>query len=93
MTLNNKLENWILTDKTKGKFRPFSHLASHPQEVTTWIPVKLDQLGGTVAMDRCSVELLNEMDITFNIGKRCSKTYIKSIDYHSPTKPQNEVEG
>ena len=92
--LHNTLQQWILNDKEKGKFRPFSHVASSPSDVKEWIPVDFTELGGTLAMDKRSVEFLNHQDITFNIGQKGNQTFIQSIEYRgiAPTQPEDEVQ-
>ena len=96
MSLANTLQQWILNfkDANNAKVRPFSHVASKPDEVEHWVPIIFDELQGPVAMDKRSVEFLNHKDITFHVGTRGNQSFIRCIDYKSvsaSTEPQDEV--
>ena len=95
--LVNKLSKFVIKDKNikASSFRPFSHIATKPEDVTEWVPVNLENLGGTVAMDRRTAELLNDHDVSFKIGSVCNDkrfTFIESIEYKYSSGGTCEIE-
>jgi len=62
--------------------QPFSHIAFKPEEVDEWVLVTFDELHGPMAMDKRSVEALNDKEYTTihfaNLGRR---NFIRCIEY------------
>jgi len=81
-TLRNTLLRWQIVDEdTKKRFRAFSHVATNPDDVEKWVTVTLPELGEPVAMDRSTVELLNNHDVTISLAKAAGQSYVREIAY------------
>jgi len=82
MLLENRMANVLVKNKDVQdgkKWRTFSHLAKHPDEVESWVPVELDELGDTVYFDRRSCEIMNERDVTFYIANKRAVPFLHAV--------------
>ena len=87
MLLENLLANVLVKNKdVEGgkKWRPFSHVTKHPDDVESWVPVTLDELGDTVYFDKRSVTVMNERDVTFYIAKKRSVPFLHAVRVSEP---------
>ena len=91
--LENRLANVLLKDKNHPggtKWRAFSHISTKPEEVEEWVPVDLEELGGTVYFDHRSCEIMNEADLTIYIAKKRQVPFLHAVGVSPPKNPETQ---
>lgn len=96
--LENRLANVLVKQEggaTEGpaskRYRAFSHVASTPQEVSSWVPVTLPELGDTVYFDARSCEAMRGRDFSVYVAQKRRVPFVHAVRVGARVRPAVEV--